>query len=126
MAPFTLVERDGWLYVREDQLDPQQPIKTSLYYPTGGRLSHLVQLLGSEEAAQAKIGTPLTCQASIPWQFYDSMALRYRLEHEGQTRPTWTEQEVVPEPKQRGKKRPMRWYRGAWQKWSEQKGWQWV
>jgi|SRR5579871_4075261 len=126
MDTFTLAERDGWLYVCAVEIDDQQPVVTRLYYPTGGRLAHLAQLLGSQEAALAKIGTPLTRQATIPWQFYDSQALRYRLEREGQTRPARIEQEPIPEPKQRGKKLPLRWHLGAWQKWSEKKGWQWV
>ncbi len=125
MDTYTLVERDGWLYVREDQIDYQAPVLTRLYYPTGGRLAHLARILGSEEDAKAKIGTRLTRQATISWQFFDNQAIRYRLEHDGQTRPTWIEREPIPEPKQRGKKLPLRWHRGAWQKLTA-KGWQWA
>ena len=126
MTYFQLAERQGWLYVQEVQVDEQQPIKISLFYPTGGRLYHLAQTLGSMEAARERLGTRLTPQTGVGWLFLDAHAIRYRLLEDGQTKVAWTERESIPEPVQRGKKLPVRWHRGAWQKWTERKGWQWV
>jgi hypothetical protein len=120
-----LAERDGWLYVQVVEIDDQQPVKTRRTYPTGERLYALSQMLGSVEAARARIGTRLTPQAGVSWLFSDEHGIRYRLAQDGATKATWTEQEPIPEPVQRGKKLPLRWHRGAWQKLTS-KGWQWV
>jgi hypothetical protein len=125
MDEHTLIERDGWLYVKVIEIDYQQPMKTSRCYPTGERLSSLAQAQGLMEAARARIGTYLTPQAGVSWLFSDEHGIRYRLAEDGATKATWTEQEPIPEPMQRGKQLPLRWHRGAWQKLTS-KGWQWV
>ena len=122
MDQFYLAERDGWVYIRWVMIDYQQPRRITHWMPVGLRLAGLAQWFQSDEAAQARIGTELTRVPHRSDQFKDGGGLTFGLESGGETRPTFTQEEAIPPPKQRGKVLPVEWRRGAWFKLTS-KGW---
>ena len=122
MDQFFLAERDGWLYIRWVMIYYQLPRRITHWYPVGVRLADLAQRLWSHEAAPARIGTELTRVPNRYDQFRDEGGLTFGLAEGGEMRPTLTEEEAIPPPKQRGKVLPVEWRRGAWFKLTS-KGW---
>jgi hypothetical protein len=112
----TLQERNRWLYVVYTDNDHDQPIRRSLWYPLKLWAPDFRRYYGED-----KIGQPLTSMHD-GW-YRDADGLRYQLPDGGKTTPEFSETEPIPPPVQRGKKLPVRYYQGVWQKQTARRGW---
>lgn len=115
----TLFEKGGWLYVRCIIRDWSKPEMTIHYWPTGARFMDLANRLGTDEA-KTRIGMKMSYKGQ--GVYWDEKFQSYRLKDGAQTKPEWSENSSVPEPVQRGRKLPLRWRDGRWQK-ETSKGW---
>jgi hypothetical protein len=111
----SLVEHNGWLYIKHVVSHWTKPERTSLYWPLKVRFSEFAHRFGTEEEARQFLG----CQVKHLGQgvFRDSIKFwSYRLVDGAQTKAEFVETEEVPEPKQRGKRCPIEWRQGQWYK----------
>jgi hypothetical protein len=111
----TIVDRDGWLFVREAYTEPSKPQTTISYWPIGLKTYYLKRNYGEE-----KLGGPLTYKGDGLYE--DSAGLRYRLQDGGQTRMTLQETEPIACPKTRNGVET-RYQGGYWQKYLKTRGW---
>src|SRR5690349_5747084 len=88
----TLVDRDGWLFVREAYIEPSKPQTTISYWPIGLKTYYLKANYGEE-----KLSGRLFYKGDGLYE--DTSGLRYRLQDAGQTRMTLQETEPIPCPK---------------------------
>jgi|ERR1051325_1647107 hypothetical protein len=110
----TLIERDGWLYVLYQYADYNKPEMVKIYWPLKIRSGDFISRYGAHH-----IGNQLRDIRDGRYELAygnGSEPITFRLPDGGQTRAEFTETEPIPEPKQRGKKFPVRWNGGRWQK----------
>jgi hypothetical protein len=117
---YTLDERNGWLYVKEVTNSFCEPVDIIHYWPTGMRYANFASWFASPERAHEALGKPVTPISNASYQ--DERGWTYRLPSGGETKPDHTETMPIPEPKQRGKKFPLRWQKGRWEK-ETKRGW---
>jgi hypothetical protein len=117
---YVLDERNGWLYAKETTTDYFEPRYIIHWWQTGMHWYQFKQRFADEEHARAAIGGVLHPMSNTSYQ--DERGWTYRLPNGGQTKPEFTETVPIPEPKQRGRKSPVRWHQGYWQK-ETTRGW---
>lgn len=115
--PTTLQERDRWLYVVLVENEYDKPERRALWYPLKLWAPDFRRYYGED-----KIGQPLE-YAGSGGRYRDKDGLRYELVNGGATVPEFSETEPIPPPVQRGKKLPVRYQNGYWQKETARKGW---
>lgn len=124
-----LAERCGLLYVKETTTDFFFPRTITHWWPTAVQWWQFRQLFADEERARAMIGKPLSPLDARPTTVYHldlglGGGLRLALRDGGRTTPDYTDLAPVEEPKQRGgKKLPVRWKNGRWEKYTQTRGW---
>lgn len=119
-----LAERDGWLYIKDESTDWNNPIKYTRWYPLKVRFADFKHRFGSEEEAREHLNVPVFYMGS-DGIYRDAVSMRYRLVDGGKTVPEIVDEEPIPEPKQRGKKLPIEYRRGSYWK-DTAKGWRQV
>lgn len=120
MAPDVtlLAERDGWLYIKNIFTSYAEPKQITLWWATGVRMSdytyafrcpHTPPLLPTEHLGQRM-------KTLGNGYFSDECGMTYRLKEGGATKADLIETIDLDQPVQRGRKLPIRWYQGEWQK----------
>lgn len=111
---YTLDEREGWLYVKEVSISFCDPIEITHYWPTGIRYATFTSWFASPEQSHEALGKPVQPLCNPATRFRDAQGWTYKLPDGAE--PDATETRAIPEPKQRGKKLPLKWHQGAWHK----------
>jgi len=105
----TIQERDGKLFIMTKSRSFDEPITICNYYAIGVASKHY----------QDRIGLHVRYAQSGGGVYYDLEGQAYRLEHGGQTKPTYSETIPIEKPKTRLQ---IRYVRGRWEKLTS-KGW---
>ena len=113
-----LTERDGWLYIKNCYTDWGTPKQITLWWPIGIHTSDFRYRFPCPRM------TPLSLQEHLGQKmqtlgngfFSDECGMTYRLKDGGATQADLVETTDLAPPKQRGRKLPIRWYQGQWEK----------
>jgi hypothetical protein len=111
----SLVDRDGWVFVREIDDAYDKPVRTISYWPIGLKTYYLKVNYGEH-----KLGQSMRYQGQ--GVYLDEDGLRYELKNNGETKAEHWEEEQIVCPKVR-KGIETRFHRGSWQKYLKSQGW---
>lgn len=104
-----IFSEDHMLYVKAVDVLYNEPIRVTRWYPIGIS-EHDYKYIHGDQA----LGQPVTSLGDGLYRGADGK--KYRLLEGGGTRAAFSQPEPVPPPVQRGRKLPLRWQSGRWEK----------
>jgi len=118
----TLIDSDGWAFVRSPMIFSDKPEEIVNYYPTGMRTKDLIENYGIPVPAELEYSTMGRYAVMTGRPMYGSARI-IALPELGATK--CTKQEVIPIPCPKVRNGiPIRWRNSRWEKYLKSSGWQ--